>query len=1021
MRRMVLLLVVNLLLITSLVAQSPNGSISGIVHDPSGAVIVGAEIIVVNDATGVQSSTTTNSEGIYVVPNLLPGAYRLQVSKIGFKTLIKPDILLHVQDALAINFTLPIGAASETVTVQGGAPLVNTQSGAVSTVIDRQFVENLPLNGRSFNTLLQLTPGVVIAPISGGSPGQFSMNGQRTDANNFQIDGVSANFGVLPTLLLGSSGVGQAQAFSALGGTSSLISVDDLQEFRVETSSFAPEFGQTPGGQVILSTRAGTNELHGGIYDYFRNDILDANNWFANAAGKPRAAERHNDFGGFLGGPVVRDRTFVFFSYEGAQLRTPQTQIVQVPSASARASAPAPLAPFLNAYPEPNGAISSNGETARFTGSYSNQATLDAASIRIDHTLNSRFSVFGRYNYAPSRTVSRINSLSDLDTIDVSTQTATLGVDMLLSSRVSNTLRANYSKQDAGLSFRLDSFGGAVPLPPNLLLGSLSDADNLAIFATFDTGFYFLGPDARNQATQMNFVDGLAIDTGRHQVKFGGDYRAIYLNENPFRHQLEFTASNVQGFLAAGQANLSAGTTVPAHALAHSFSLYGQDTWNATRRLALTYGVRWELDPAPSPRGGTTMAAWVNTGDPSAIGLAPLGTPLWSTVYTNFAPRIGIAYRLARKNDLVLRGGWGLFYDLGAGSSADALNTFPNVAVGAFTGVSLPVTDVNPFLPPISLQPPYPGVEAFLPDLKLPRSYQWNIALEQSLGGKQVLSATYVGQAGRDLLRREDMVTPNPNFSSFFLLTGNTARSDYNALQLQFRRPLADRLQALVNYTWSHSLDNSSNDALDFVSNAIIPNQHDRGSSDFDIRHSFSAALTYYVPGLSASGVLAAFTKGWCIAPVIVARSGFPFNSSVLSFTVGNARTRPDVVPGLPFWLDNSNAPGGKSLNQAAFSIPSTFRQGTEGRNDIPGFGLTEVDVSFGRKFPLTDRVGVHFRVDAFNLLNHPNFTNPRAFVGSSPTFLQSNQMLNQGLGGLNPLFQEGGPRSLQLSLKLTF
>ena len=265
------------------------------------------------------------------------------------------------------------------------------------------------------------------------------------------------------------------------------------------------------------------------------------------------------------------------------------------------------------------------------------------------------------------------------------------------------------------------------------------------------------------------------------------------------------------------------------------------------------------------------------------------------------------------------------------------------------------------------------------------------------------------------------MVTPNPNFSSFFLLTGNSASSDYNALQLQFRRPLAARLQALANYTWSHSLDNSSNDALDFVSNAVIPNQHDRGSSDFDVRHSFSAALTYSVPSLRSFKALAALTEGWSVAPVIVARSGFPFNASVLSFTIGNARTRPDVVPGLPFWLNNPNAPGGKSLNQAAFSIPSTFRQGTEGRNDIPGFGLTEVDVSLGRKFSLTDRVGVLFRIDAFNLLNHPNFVNPRAFVGSSQTFMQSNQMLNQGLGGLNPLFQEGGPRSLQLSLRLTF
>ena len=185
----------------------------------------------------------------------------------------------------------PIGAVSETVTVQGGAPLVNTGSGSVSTVIDRNLVENLPLNGRSFNTLLQLTPGVVIAPSSSSNQGQFSIAGQRTSANRFLVDGVSANFGVSPVLWVwGPPGQGAAQAFSALGGTSSLVSVEALQEFRVETSSFAPEFGRSPGGQVILTTRSGTNDLHGGLYEYFRNNVLDANDWFANRAGEPRAA-----------------------------------------------------------------------------------------------------------------------------------------------------------------------------------------------------------------------------------------------------------------------------------------------------------------------------------------------------------------------------------------------------------------------------------------------------------------------------------------------------------------------------------------------------------------------------------------------------------------------------------------------------------------------------------------------------------------------------------------------------------
>jgi hypothetical protein len=446
-------------------AQSPTGTVSGIVTDPTGATIADAEVVVVNDATRVQISAKTNDEGIYVVPNLPPGDYRVQVSKVGFKTIIKPDITINVQDALAINFALPLGAASEVVTIQGGAPLVNTESAAVSTVIGRQFVENLPLNGRSFNTLLQLTPGVVIAPTTGAvATGQFSIAGQRTDANNFSVDGVSANFGVTAGLVPGQSGTGTSQAFSALGGTSSLVSVEALQEFRIVTSSFAPEFGRSPGGQVLLTTRSGTNDLHGGLYEYFRNDVLDANDWFANAAAQSRAAERHNDFGAFLGGRIAKDKTFFFLSYEGARLRLPQTSLFDVPSSSIRQSATAAVAPFLNSYPVPNGPVSADGYTAQFTGVYSNTATLDAGSVRIDHKFNDRFSVFGRYNDAPSETGSRVFGLGTLETISGDTKTGTVGVNMALSNTIGNSFRANYSTQHSAVDSFPNSWPGSVSL-----------------------------------------------------------------------------------------------------------------------------------------------------------------------------------------------------------------------------------------------------------------------------------------------------------------------------------------------------------------------------------------------------------------------------------------------------------------------------------------------------------------------------------------------------------------------------
>jgi len=1030
-RLIVLCFITFVLFINIAEAQSPNGTVSGIVLDPSAGVIIGADVLIINSETGVQYQGKANSEGYYVVPNIPPGAYRIQVSNRGFKTIIKPDIVIHVEDALAINFTLPIGAASEIVTVQGGAPLINTENASVSTVIDRNFVESLPLNGRSFNTLLQLTPGVVITPSASGSPGQFSIAGQRTDANSFTVDGVSANFGVGNGQNLGESGTGGAQAFSALGGTSSLVSVDALQEFRIETSSFAPEFGRMPGGQVILTTRSGTNAYHGGVFDYFRNTVMDANDWFANQAGEPRAEEHHNDFGGFLGGPIWKDRTFFFLSYEGARLDLPQTTLIQVPSEYARTTAPAAIAPYLNAYPLPADiAVTPGVYTAPLTASYASRATLNATSLRIDHAFNDRFSIFGRYNYAPSRIAGPTSSLSTLQTTSVNTQTLTLGVNMVLSPRLSNTIRGNYSTQRNGQSYTLDSFGGATPLDASLLLGPGSSSQNLAVFYALDASYLFIGNAGAVRTRQANVVDELAISVGSHQLKFGGDFRALFLNVDSPPNYLLYEVPSTQAFVSTGLVPYFVPNIyLPVQFLTNALSFYGQDTWKVTSRLNLTYGLRWELDPAPGARGRTRLSAWENVNNPTSVNLAPSGTSLWSTSYGNFAPRFGVAYSLTPRGDFVVRAGAGIFYDTGVGNSANLAFYFPNSNSGFSQNVAVPISNLTPLLPTISLTPPYSGnFQGSSPNLRLPRSYQWNVALEKSFGGKQAISVTYVGQVGRDLIREEALPLSNSNFTPGhdLYLTVNDARSSYNALQVQYRRPLASRLQALLNYSWSHSLDNASNDVTIAISNTIISGATENASSVFDVRQSFSGALSYDVPSAGKSGPIALLTRDWSLNTVIVARTGFPFNAVLFApsaLGVG-ALIRPDLVPGQPLWISAPNAPGGKILNVNAFSVPSTPRQGTEGRNDIPGFGLTQVDFSMARKFPITERLNLQFRADAFNLLNHPNFTNPAAYILYGPSQLQSRAMLNQGLSqgaGLNPLFQEGGPRSLQLSLKLTF
>ncbi len=1042
----------------SLRGQTASATINGQITDPQGSVVPGTEVQAVNIDTNVAYPAKANDSGIYVIAAVPPGRYRLVVRKDGFKVINKTDLVLHVQDILEQNFALEVGSTSESITVSGDTLNVNTTDASVSTVIDRQFVENLPLNGRSFNTLLQLTPGVVIAPLSlsnGFEHGQFSIAGQRVDANSFSVDGVSANFGVGATASLGQSGTGTAQAFSALGGTSSLVSADALQEFRIETSSFAPEFGRSPGGQVILTTRSGTNAFHGATFDYFRNTVMDANNWFSDAAIPeiPKSPEHHNDFGGVLGGPIRKDKTFFFASYEGARLDLPATQVIQVPyfgSTVSGCSPSATIAPFLEAYPIPNGTVSSATCTGVFTGSFANKATLDAGSLRIDHTFNQRFSIFGRYNDAPSQVADRTNSLSELDTTITDTQTVTVGVNIALSTRLFNALRGNYSTQRAGLNQALDSFGGATPPAPTVLFGSLPPGQTGAFFAPLDGTYdYSVGPNAINRIKQLNFVDDLSYTLGAHQLKLGGDYRAIFLDNVPFKNNFVYLPLSIQNLISTEQVLLFiTETSLPARMLSQSTSLYAQDSWKASRRLVLTYGVRWELAPAPKGLGSTTLASWLNVNDPSAITLSPAGTALWHTTYGDFAPRFGIAYSLGQKGSMVLRAGAGMFYDLGVGASANLAGDFPNFASGFYYFQTVPVTNIASFVPTISSMPPYPSgtTYGFDPNLKLPRSYQWNVALEKSFGGHQAISATYVGQAGRDLLRQDALYQPNANFPGAALyLTRNDAWSNYNALQLQYRRPLLSRVQALLNYTYSHSLDNASNDVIADLSNTVISAVSDYASSDTDVRQSFSGALTFAVPSLGKPGVVSQLTRDWSLDAVIVARTGFPYNPTVSApSSLGASYIRPDRVPGQPFYLYGAQCaqvfgpvsqggngvleagqvcPGGKGLNPAAFDATTPLaesRQGTLGRNTILGFGLTQADLSIGRKFPIKERLNVLFRADAFNFLNHPNFTNPGAGL-SSPLALLSRETLNNGLGGLNPLFQEGGPRSLQLSLRVVF
>lgn len=1058
-------------------AQTETGTISGRVTDSSGAIVAAANIELQSIERGDIRKTSTNTSGIYLFTSVQPGGYRLTVEKEGFQRVDLLNVVVSVQDHIEQNLALRVGSIAESITVNAGTPLVNTVDASVSTVVDRNFAENLPMNGRSFQTLIGLTPGVVSVPAGGLDSGQFTVNGQRASSNYWTVDGVSANVGS-STLFGGNGTAGAVGTSSVLGGTNSLVSVDALQEFRIQTSTFAPEFGRTPGAQISIVTRSGGNQFHGSLFDYLRNDVFDASNWFNGYTNNPplrKAEERQNDFGGTLGGRIVKDRTFFFFSYEGLRLRLPTTTLTIVPDQNARQSASAAMQPYLNAYPRPNGpaALDSNGDpvpgAAQFNKTYSDPATINAYSLRVDHHLNQKMELFGRYSYSPSEILQRGigNALSSVNSSRITAQTATVGYTWLMTPRAANEVRFNYSQTNAVGRFFLDSFGGATPLASLSFPNPYTEHNSGLTFIVFSlgaNGTLQTGASVRNLQRQVNLVDSISLQKGSHGLKFGVDYRRLSPLQAPLHYGQIALLTDVptaeSGTLLASILE----SRVDATLLFHNLGVFAQDTWRITPRLTATYGARWDTDFAPSSSGGPSLAAVTgfNLSDLSRLVLAPPGTQAFRTTYGNFAPRVGVAYQLSQRQDWVsvVRGGFGVFYDLATSETANIIlkggYPFASPFFPTFGG-TFPLDPAQAAPPPI--EPPSPAnpgaVAAFDPNLKLPYALQWNVGLQQGLGAQQCLSASYIGSVGRRLIQTAEVASPNAAIQNASLIT-NAATSDYSALQLQFERRLVRGLQALASYTWAHSIDSASAGSAGNGSNlpdSAANQRANRASSDFDIRHVFSAGVTYAIPIRKSPGLVNMIARGWSLQGIVQVHTATPLEVIDGNFSqLTNGFTpdiRPDVAPGIPLYLYGPQYPGGKAINYTKgavsggcsdgsesvgpFCPPPTdangnaLRQGNFARNALRGFGLTQWDFAVHRDITIHEAVALQFRAEIFNILNHPNFGAPLGDI-SQPQFGLSTQMLGEylsggslGSGGFSPLYQIGGPRSVQFALKLTF
>jgi len=1058
-----------------LFAQSDTGSIAGEVSDPGGAVVVGATVTITDLGTNNLLKTKTGNNGAYAFSTLRASHYKITVDAPGFKQTVIADVELHTQDSLSENISLTVGSASDSVTVRADIGQIET-SGAVSTTVDRQFVENMPLSGRSFQALIALTPGNVTAKTYYTNAGQFSIDGQRTDANYFSIDGVSANVGITQgsNVYLGSAGAGAAQATSNNGGYNNLVSIDDMQEYKIQTNSFDAEYGRTPGAQLSIVTRSGTNQFHGTAFEYLRNDIFDANDWFNNNEGIPRLAEKQNDFGGVVGGPILRDKLFFFVSYEGLRLRVPESKINIVPTTYARNQASAVVAPLLAAYPLPSaGQDLPDTYTGEYFAGFSNPSTLDATSLRLDYNITPKLTLFVRGDDAPSNgeqhgafdyyaTSSLSSTISNVNTI-------TAGATYIFSPSVVNDFRFNISHAKGATTVVPIALGGST-IPTSAYLFQSDPSYNLqtSVFALFfndSTTSYYVGNDATNHQRQLNYVDTLGWTKGKHTFKFGADIRHLTPTNGYRPWDISYDFATVQSLVQTqipDYAGVDTTDTSELRPVFNDISFFAQDSWQIKPRLTLNYGLRWDYDPPPSEDSGHPFYTATNLSDPANAAIAPKGTPLWHASKHNFAPRLGFAYVLhqSAEHETVIRGGGGIFYGLGDQQGAQGTLGFPysrsEYLYGAAGTYPLSVAAAAPI--PFTLNPPYTFVFAFDPNLRDPRISNWNGSIQQNLGSNRSLQITYVGNQGSDLLRNE-MLTPgmgaNPNFD-YLDVTTNNDYSNYNALQVQFKQNPWHRLQMLASYTWSHGLDNGSSVALPIPYHTVYNPKLDYGDSDYDVRNSFSTAITYEVPKVSASNSFLSYAaNGWAVDSLFRSNSASPINLTTGIYSYGliynqtAVNQRPEVVPGEPFYLKEASAPGGKVINAAAFTTPATtFTQGDLARNGVRGFDVWQEDIALRRDFPIREGVDLLFRAEAFNVFNHPLFgdvgvndgrnilcssstlaANGTTITGcgANPYFGISSEDLASSLGGggadggFSSLYQIGAPRSLQFALKLRF
>ncbi len=1065
---------VRALVIAALVACAPvlaaaqESALRGVVTDPSGGSVAKARVVVRGADRGFEATVATDERGRFSLAPLAPGTYDVVVELAGFEPIRRSALFVEPGAALDLDLTLQPAGVSEALAVS--ASFLRDERTTAALVLGRDFLDHLTFESRSLQSIVALAPGVVPQ-----GDGLFSADGGRTTTNYVTIDGVSANIGVprmappqvgirpAPGAETDTNAGGANAMLGGFAGGSDLIQIEALEQVRVETSAYSARYGRQSGAQVQLVSRSGTNEFTGSAFEYLRDSRLDAHDWFSNA--NPRARRlpyRQQQFGGVLGGPIARNRAFFFLSYEGRQRGSaPMVRELRVPSLELR-NAPS-LAPelvrLMNAYPLPQGSefLDAQGQplgAAPFYDGAPGHQGSTAYSAKVDYTFGPRLMLTGRWNQGLSDRTSYLLAQRNRNAGD--TRTLTVNGRSAYSGSLLHEWAVNYSGSAADNGSTITDRFDIVPLTERVLLPEFAPASaSVLVSLPGSIEDYSFGPSVASRQVQFNVVDNVSWNTVRHSLRFGVDVRRLTPTYGPTEYRSVVTFNTVESLLANRADQLAIGSSDQVQLAVVAFSAYAQDTFQATRRLSIDYGIRWEVNPAPR---GLDKPLYTLDGFPdlTALRLAPAGTPLYPTRWRELAPRIGAAYRLreAAGRDTVLRGAVGLHHDLGTGATAAAARMFPYNRTVRRTNVPFPTDDrLAQAAPPLSLDPPYRAQDFTVVDSRhaLPRTWQWSAGVDQSFGSDRI-SATYTGRAGRRLLRRYfyafDAVRPaNPAFPGARLNITRNDRgwgdsSDYHALQLQYNRRFSRGLQTLASYTLARATDSGSDDAtVNLADRGTMPTYY-YGYSRFDRRQIASVSAMYLLP---EARVARALLSHWSINVNVYAQSAPPLTVTyAYRDPVDNLLYpyRVDLIAGEPVWMADGRAPGGRRLNPAAFRVPASafgagarnqVGHGNEPRNGVRGFASWQADLALQRQVRLGGRRTAQLRAEAYNVLNHPNFAQPNASLGTIigatgqfiPTPLFGRVTGSGGLGflggGIGPTTPTGGARTIQLVLRLNF